>query len=139
IRRLSKYSNIMAWEIANEYIGNEAFQEVAGEYMHTNDPWHRPVCTSDGTDDNAVWPLKPWMDLALVHTCTSSTPRDDLQYWYLALAHNTRSWGKPAWANETGREIRHKNDDGVNRRKQAWIWGAAGDYWEWHSWGGLEG
>jgi hypothetical protein len=139
IRRLAKYSNILNWEIANEYIGNEAFQDAAGTYLHENDPWHRPVCTSDITTDNAVWPQKPWMDLALVHTCTSSTPRDDLEHWYLAVARNTRSWGKPAFADESGREVRHQNDDGVNRRKQTWIWGAAGDYWEWHTWGGCEG
>ncbi len=139
IRRLSKYANILTWEIANEYTGNETFQDAVAAYLHTHDPWHRPVCTSDITTDNAVWPLKPWMDLAIVHTCTSSAPRDDLQDWYLALAHNVRSWAKPAFANETGREIRHQNDDGVNRRKQAWLWGAAGAYWEWHSWGGCEG
>lgn len=139
IRRLSKYSNILTWEIANEYTGNEAFQDAVAAYLHAHDPWHRPVCTSDISTDNAVWPLKPWMDLAIVHTCTSSTPRDDLQDWYLALARNVRSWAKPAFANETGREIRHQNDDGVNRRKQAWLWAAAGDFWEWHSWGGCEG
>ena len=54
----------------------------------------------------------------LAHTCTSSTERHDLKDWYLALARNTRSYGKPAFCNESGREKRHGNNDGVHRRKQ---------------------
>jgi hypothetical protein len=139
VRRLGKYANIFTWEIANEYVGNEAFQDAAGLYLKEHDPFRRPVCTSDGTTDDAIWPDKPWMDLAINHTCTSSTPRHGLRDWYLALARNTRSHGKPAFANETGRETRHRNDDGVHRRKQGWLWCAAGGFWTWHSWDGCEG
>jgi hypothetical protein len=77
------------------------------------------------------------MDLAINHSCTSSA--HDLQDWYLAVARNTRSHGKPAWCNESGRERRHRNDDPVHRRKQAWLWYAAGCHWTWHSWDGCEG
>jgi len=130
---------VLIWEVANEYVANEAFQDQAGTFLKQNDPYQRPVCTSGKTTDDAVWPDKPWMGIALNHTCTSSTPKHDLRDWYLAVARNTRSHGKPAFANETGRENRHHNDDGVNRRKQAWLWSAAGAFWTLHSWGGCEG
>lgn len=139
LRRLGKYANILCWEIANEYVANEAFQDAVAEFFKTYDPYRRPVCTSDGTTDDAVWPHKPWMDLAINHSCTSSTPRHDLKDWYLAVARNTRSHGKPAFCNESGREVRHRNDDGVHRRKQGWLWCTAGCYWTWHSWDGCEG
>lgn len=139
LRRLGKYANILTWEIANEYTANEAFQDAAGTFFKSQDPYQRPVCSSDGTTDDAVWPDKPWMDLAINHTCTSSTARHDLRDWYLALARNTRSHGKPAFCNESGREKRHRNDDGVHRRKQGWLWCAAGGFWTWHSWDGCEG
>lgn len=139
LRRLGKYANILTWEIANEYTRNETFQDAAGSFFKEQDPQHRPVCSSDGTTDDAVWPQKPWMDLAINHTCTSSTPRHDLRDWYLAVARKTRAHGKPAWCNESGRERRHGNDDGVHRRKQGWLWYAAGCFWTWHSWDGCEG
>jgi hypothetical protein len=55
------------------------------------------------------------------------------------VARNVRSYGKPAFNNESGRERRHLNDDPVHRRKQGWIWNATGSYWTWHSWEGCEG
>jgi hypothetical protein len=79
------------------------------------------------------------MDLAINHTCTSSTGDHDLRGWYLALAWNVRAHGRPAFCNESGRERRHRNDDGVHRRKQGWLWCAAGGFWTWHSWDGCEG
>jgi len=139
LERLGQYANVLTWEIANEYLGNEAFQQAVAEYFHENDVYDRPVCTSDGTTDDAAWPDRPWIDLAINHSCTSSSERHDLKDWYLALARNTRSHGKPAWCNESGRESRHGNNDGVHRRKQGWLWCAAGCYWTWHSWDGCEG
>jgi hypothetical protein len=139
LQRLGRYANILTWEIANEYLGNEPFQRDVAEYFHEHDPYDRPVCTSDGTTDDAAWPDRTWIDLAINHTCTSSTPRHDLKDWYLALARNTRSHGKPAWCNESGRENRHGNDDGIHRRKQGWLWCTAGGFWTWHSWDGCEG
>jgi len=139
LRRLGRYANVLTWEIANEYTANEAFQDAVGTFFQQRDPYRRPVCTSDGTTDDAVWPNKPWMDLAINHTCTSSTPRHDLRAWYLAVAMNLRAHGKPAFCNESGRERRHKNDDGIHRRKQGWLWCASGGFWTWHSWDGCEG
>jgi hypothetical protein len=139
LERLGKYANILTWEIANEYVDNEEFQKAVAEFFHENDPWQRPVCTSDGTTDDAVWPDRPWLDLAINHTCTSSSERHDLGDWYLAVARNTRAHGKPAFCNESGRENRHGNDDGVHRRKQGWLWCTAGCFWTWHSWDGCEG
>lgn len=139
IQRLGKYANILSWEIMNEYLGSESFQDSAGWYFYRRDPWKRPVITSDGTTDDAAWPQKKWMGMAIVHTCTGSTSDYGLEDWYLAVARNARSHGKPAFNNESGREIRHKNDDPVHRRKQAWIWYAAGCHWTWHSWEGCEG
>jgi len=138
IERLSKYSNLLTWEIMNEYIANEAFQDSAGTYFKANDPFHHPVCSSDGTTEDALWPQKPWMDLAIVHTCTGQDGYD-LEHWYLNIARNTRQHGKPAINNESGREKRHRNDDPVHRRKQAWLFNNAGCYWTWHSWDGCEG
>ena len=139
LNRLGHYANVFIWEIANEYSANAAFQDQAGLFFARRDPARRPVCSSDGTTDDALWPDKPWMDLAINHTCTSSTARHDLQDWYLAVARNTRSHGKPSFCNESGRESRHKNDDGIHRRKQGWLWCAAGGFWTWHSWDGCEG
>lgn len=139
LERLGKYSNILTWEIANEYIRNEEFQKTVAEFFHENDPYNRPICTSDGTTDDAAWSDRPWLDLAVNHTCTSSSERHDLRDWYLALARNTRSHGKPAFCNESGRENRHGNNDGVHRRKQGWLWCTAGGFWTWHSWDGCEG
>lgn len=137
--RLAKYPNILTWEVANEYLRNESFQDAAGEFLAANDPQRRPVCTSDGTTDDAAWPDKPWVGLAIVHTCTGSGDPWTLRDWYLPVARNTRSHGKPAFNNETGREKRHRNDDPVHRRKQSWVWCCAGAYWTWHSWEGCEG
>ena len=139
IRRLGGYANVLTWEIANEYVANETFQDAAGEFFASHDRWRRPVCTSDGTTDDAVWPNKPWMGLAINHTCTSSSQPHGLRDWYLALARNTRAHAKPAWCNESGRERRHGNDDAVHRRKQGWLWNAAGCFWTHHSWDGCEG
>jgi hypothetical protein len=138
INRLSKYSNILTWEIMNEYIANEAFQDSVGSYFKANDPFRHPVCSSDGTTENALWPQKAWMDLAIVHTCTGQNGYD-LADWYLNVARNTRQHGKPAINNETGREKRHRNDDPVSRRKQSWLFNTAGCFWTWHSWDGCEG
>jgi hypothetical protein len=139
LRRLGKYANLLTWEIANETVKNEAFQDAAGSFFAENDPFGRPVCTSDGTTDDAVWPDKPWMGLAINHSCTSSTERHGLRDWYLSVARNTRSYGRPAWCNESGRERRHQNDDPIHRRKQGWLWNAAGCFWTHHSWEGCEG
>ncbi len=139
VYRLGKYANVLTWEIMNEYHRDESFQDSVGWFFYNNDPWHRPVITSDGTTDDALWPDKKWMGMAVVHTCTGSSPEYGLKDWYLAVARNTYTHGKPAFNNESGREIRHKNDDPVNRRKQAWIWYAAGCHWTWHSWEGCEG
>jgi len=139
LQRLSKYTNILTWEIANEYLGNETFQKAVADFFRQNDPYHRPICTSAGTTDDAAWPDRPWLDLAINHTCTSSSSRHDLRDWYLAVARNTRAHGKPAFCNESGRENRHGNNDGVHRRKQGWLWCSAGCFWTWHSWDGCEG
>ena len=139
LERLGRYANLLTWEIANEYTANEAFQDAAGRYFHAHDPYQRPVCSSDGTTDDALWPHKDWMDLAINHTCTSSTFRHDLREWYLAVARNTRAHAKPAFCNELGRERRHKNDDPIHRRKQGWLWCASGGFWTFHSWDGCEG
>ena len=139
LKRLGKYSNILTWEIMNEYTLNESFQDAAGNYFFQNDYWKRPVCTSDGTTDDAVWPDKPWMGLAVVHTCTGSTHEYDLGDWYLSVARNVNSHDLPAFNNESGREKRHKNDDPVNRRKQGWLFSSAGCFWTFHSWEGCEG
>lgn len=139
LERLAKYANILTWEIMNEYLGSENFQDSAGWFFAQNDPWKRAVITSDGTTDDAAWPQKKWMGMAIVHTCTGSTDAHGLFGWYLAVARNARSHGKPAFNNESGREIRHKNDDPIHRRKQAWIWYSAGCHWTWHSWEGCEG
>ena len=103
-----------------------------------NDPFHHPVCSSDGTTEDALWPQKTWMDLAIIHTCTGQD-NYDLEYWYLDIAKNARQHGKPAFSNETGREKRHKNDDLISRRKQAWLFCNSGCFWTWHSWDGCEG
>ncbi|MCC7144876.1 MAG: DUF4038 domain-containing protein [Phycisphaeraceae bacterium] len=139
IKRLGNYANVLTWEIHNEYARNETFQDQVGTYLKAHDPWGRPVCSSNGTTDGPLWPDKPWMDLAITHTCTGSTAAWPLKSWYLAVARNSRSHGKPAFNNETGREVRHQNDDGVHRRKQGWLWCAAGGFWTWHSWDGCEG
>jgi hypothetical protein len=139
LRRLGKYANVLTWEIVNESLRNEAFQDAAGQFFAEHDPFRRPVCTSDGTTDDAAWPHKPWVGLAINHSCTSSTERHGLRDWYLAVARNTRAHGKPAWCNESGRERRHRNDDPVHRRKQGWLWSAAGCFWTHHSWEGCEG
>jgi len=139
LNRLSKYSNILTWEIMNEEISNEAFQDSAGAYLKANDPFKHLVISSDGTTEDALWPHKNWMDMAIVHTCTGNQEKYDLEDWYLSIAKNTRQYGKPAFNNESGREIRHKNDDPVHRRKQAWLFSNSGCFWTWHSWDGCEG
>lgn len=137
--RLSRYSNILTWEIMNEEISNNVFQDSAGMFFKQNDPNRHPVISSDGTTDDALWPHKEWMDMAIVHTCTGDQPGYDLQDWYLNIARNTVQYGKPAFNNESGREKRHKNDDPVHRRKQGWLFATTGCFWTWHSWDGCEG
>ncbi len=139
IARLARHPNIFCWEVHNEYVRNPGFQRAVGEFLQRHDPHHRPVISSNGTTDYPLWPDAPWMSMALVHHCTGNQPPYDLRDWYLAIARNLRSFGKPAFNNETGRERRHKNDDPVHRRKQLWLAAAAGGYTTWHSWDGCEG
>jgi hypothetical protein len=139
IARLAPHRNIFCWEIHNEWARNPKFQDAVGRFLKARDPQHRPVISSEGTTDNPLWPDSPWMDLALVHHCTGSTPQYDLRDWYLGIAQNLRVHGKPAFNNETGREVRHQNDDPDHRRKQLWISAAAGGYTTWHSGDGCEG
>ena len=58
IRRLGKYPNILCWEIMNEYVKNEDFQDIAGTWFHENDPDHRPVISSAGQLTMLVSPDK---------------------------------------------------------------------------------
>lgn len=139
LERLGRYSNILTWEIQNEHVANERFQDEVAAFFQEHDKHRRPIITSNGTRDVPTWPEKPWMGMAITHTCTSSTERHPLGPWYLAVARNARTFGKPSFNNETGREVRHRNDDGVHRRKQAWLWSTAGGFWTWHSWDGCEG
>lgn len=139
IARLARHPNIFCWEVHNEHVANPGFQEAVGRHLQANDPHRRPVISSNGTTDYPLWPHAAWMDLALVHHCTGNQPQYDLRDWYLAIARNLRVHGKPAFNNETGREVRHRNDDPVHRRKQLWIAAAAGGYTTWHSWDGCEG
>jgi len=76
------------------------------------------------------------MDIAINHSCTGD---DQLNARYHAVATRIHSYGKPAWCDETGREVRHGNNSGVHRRKQYWTWNICGDYWSYHSWEGCEG
>ena len=135
---LARHPNIFCWEIHNEYVENPGFQRAVGEYLKQHDPAHRPVISSAGTTDCPLWPAADWMGLAMVHTCTGTVPAYDLRDWYLAVARNLRGYGQPGFNNETGREVRHKNDDPVGRRKQLWIAAAAGTYTTWHSRDGCE-
>ncbi len=145
--RLGRYANVFLWEIENENLGEPDFQDAAGTFFGERDPYRRPVCTSAGTTNNAAWPDKSWVSVAINHSCTGSNlsggsddkAKHTLDGWYLTVARNTRSHGKPAFCNESGREKRHRNDDGVHRRKQGWLWCTAGAYWTWHSWDGCEG
>ncbi len=155
LNRLGRYSNILTWEIQNEYIKNIDFQRAAGTYFVNHDRFKRAVCTSDGTTDNAALTYEPWIGIAIGHSCTGSTPRrsditsgsynpqsynmNHLKYWYQSVARNLRSHGKPAFINETGREQRHHNNDGIHRRKQSWIFNMSGVFWTLHSWDGCEG
>lgn len=139
LSRYARFTNVVLWEIHNEYITNEDFQDAAGTFFAANDPFRRPVATSDGTTDDATWCHKAWVSVAVNHSCTSSTARHPLAAWYRAVAWNTRSHGLPAFCNESGREVRHGNDDPHHRRKQSWIWAAAGCFWTYHSREGCEG
>jgi len=139
IERFSKYSNLLVWEIMNETASNEAFQDLAGRYLKAHDPFRHPVISSTGTTDDALWPQKDWMDMAVVHTCTGNQDAYDLEHWYLNIAQNLRQYGKPCFNNESGRERRHRNDDPVHRRKQGWLFSNTGCFWTWHSWDGCEG
>jgi hypothetical protein len=74
LKRLSKYCNVLTWEIMNEEISNELFQDSIATYIKNNDPYKHPIISSDGTTDDALWPHKEWMDMAIVHTCTGNQP-----------------------------------------------------------------
>jgi len=97
LQRLGKYSNILTWEIMNEYLGNESFQDSVGWYLYRNDPWHHPVITSDGTTDDAAWPHKKWMGMAVVHTSELNQymyePQPSPSTFYAARQHH--QWFHP--------------------------------------------
>lgn len=140
LARLSAFPNIIAWELFNEYDGNEDYQAYMAGYLRAHDPYRHLICTSWGTTEDAAWPDAEWLDLAINHSCTSSDPRrHGLDHYYRRVALRVASYGKPAWCDESGRERRHGNDDPVHRRKQAWVWAMSGVYWNYHSWGGCEG
>ena len=49
------------------------------------------------------------------------------QYYYETVGIELWPWGGT------------RNNDGVHRRKQGWLWCCAGCFWTWHSWDGCEG
>src|SRR4029079_2435511 len=78
LRRLGRYANVLTWEVFNESLEAESFQDAAGQFLAAAAAHRRPVCTSAGTTDDAAWPHKPWVGLAINHSCTSSTARHGL-------------------------------------------------------------
>ncbi|MBN2001423.1 putative Ig domain-containing protein [candidate division KSB1 bacterium] len=135
IARLAPFPSVILLQTFNENEYDYYDQEAMGNYLHTNDPYSHLVSPSFGTSSDAAWPNKSWVDVAINHYCVGSTT--PLNYYY-TVSQNIRSYGKPAWCDETGREVRHGNDDGVNRRKQYWIWNIGGTYWNYHSYEGCE-
>ncbi len=138
IRQLGRISNVFSWEIMYENVRNEQFQDAAANYLHKHDPTSRPVFSTGGPSDNAHWPYKPWMDLAVVHTPTADGENNSLKDWYLAIVRNMTFYNKPVLNARTGIEKIDSNNDPVHRRKQAWLWCTSGGYWTWNSLEGCE-
>jgi hypothetical protein len=139
INRLSCFTNIVCWELFNEYDENKEYQQYMAEYIRKRDPYGHPIATSfGGTTMDAAWGDAAWLDIAVNHSCTSSDPRQhSLREYYRTVARAIRRYQKPAWADETGRE-KHGNTDGVHRRKQYWIWNMAGCYTNYHTAAGCD-
>ncbi len=135
IARLAPFTSVILFQTYNENEYDYEFQEDAGNYIQTNDPYGHLVAPSFGTTNDAAWPNKSWVDVAINHSCIGSNTA--LSYYY-GVSQNIRAYGKPAWCDETGREVRHGNDDGVHRRKQYWTWNVGGAYWNYHSYEGCE-
>ncbi len=140
LARLAPFPNIIAWELFNEHAADRPYQEYMARYLRAHDPYGHLVCTSFPTEAGVTWPDADWLDIAVVHLCTSSDPaRHGLDAYYRRAALDAHRHAKPVWCDESGREHRHGNDDPVHRRKQAWVWQVSGGYWNYHSWGGCEG
>ncbi|RLE65714.1 MAG: hypothetical protein DRJ38_03310 [Thermoprotei archaeon] len=138
LARLSGYPNIVLWELFNEFDKEYDYQKYMGTYFHEHDPYKHLVATSFGTTGTAAWADKDWVDVAIYHSCTGDGDHGFPISWYYEQATKIHKYNKPAWCDETGREVRHKNNDGVHRRKQYWTWYMAGDYTNYHSHGGCQ-
>jgi hypothetical protein len=136
LARLSAFTSIVTWQLYNEYASAKSYQAYMADYIRNHDPYKHLICSSAGTTNDALWPLEPWMDIAINHSCTDDS---QLNSRYHAIATTIHGYRKPAWCDETGRENRHGNNSGVHRRKQYWTWNVCGDYWSYHSWEGCEG
>ena len=139
IKRLGKYANVFSWEIMYTNGTQKEFIDIAGTYLKTHDPSHRPVFSSGPVSDDAFMPEKSWMDLAVVQTPMGNQPQYGLKDWYLAIAKNVYNHGKPAFNLQPGREMVDGNDDPIFRRKQGWLWCTAGAFWSWNSYDGCDG
>ncbi len=136
VARTASYPSIIMYQLANERISRYDFQTVMADRIHNNDPYGHLVSTSHGTTMDAAWPDAPWMDVAINHACYDD---EQLSERYYAIANTISGYNMPGWCDETGREDRHGNDDGVHRRKQYWTWNMGGSYFNYHSWEGCEG
>ncbi len=137
LARLSAYKSIILWQTFNEFEEEYEYQKQMGQYLQNNDPHDHLVAPSFTTTNDAAWPTDDWVDVAINHYCRGDNV--DLKTTIYTIARTITSYGKPGWCDETGREFRHNNDDGVARRKQYWTWNIGGAHWNYHSYGGNEG
>jgi len=138
VARLSSYSNIVFFQLFNEFGRNKTYQTYMAEFIQKLDPYDHLISSSTGTTEGAFWPDLEWNKLAINHSCTSSDPvKHGLKNYYYMIGKKVSSYNKPGWIDETGR-LRHNNTDPVYRRKEYWIWSMADVYFNYHSQGGCE-
>ncbi|MBN1996467.1 VCBS repeat-containing protein [candidate division KSB1 bacterium] len=136
LARLSAFTSIILWQTFNEVDYEYEYQKQMGEYLQANDPFNHLVAPSFTTTEDAAWPRDNWVDVAINHYCRGDNVLLTKIY---TIARTITTYGKPGWCDETGREFRHNNNDGIARRKQYWTWNIGGAHWNYHSYEGNEG
>ena len=135
LARWGAYPGVLLWELYNEFTGLPAYQAYMARYFHIHDVYGRLVTTSAGEIGEEPFPQEGWNDVLIPHFCTGTWMHLDGFYRHYALHH--RRHGKAVYIDETGRVgFNQHNDNGVQRRKQYWLWAVSGDYCNYHSQGG---
>ncbi len=139
LARLASNPNVILFQTNNEFQPDRDDKDYVvdiANFVHANDPYGHLVAPAHKSTTDAAWADESWVDVAINHWAKHN--QHSLAQ-IREIAQTIKQYNKPAWCDETAREIRHSNNCAEHRRKQYWTWSIAGVYTCFHSYEGSEG